>query len=471
MNLSALPSVDRVLKFTGIGDLINQYGHTAVRNVIREIQGEERTHITSGIQDKPHDEQWVTDQCKSRLECVSKMSIRAVFNLTGTVLHTNLGRALLPVESLEAIQTIISHPCNLEYDISSGSRGDRDHHLDGLLCELTGAEAATVVNNNAAAVLLVLSALAKEKEVIVSRGELIEIGGSFRMPDIMSQAGSRLCEVGTTNRTHVNDYKTAINDNTAILMKVHTSNYKIEGYSSSVNEKDLVKIGKKHNITVVTDLGSGSLIDLTQWGLPKEPTIQQMINDGVDVITFSGDKLLGGPQAGIIVGKKELISKIKQDPLKRALRLDKIIITALIAVLNLYRYPEKLVDRLPTLRLLTRSLPEIESLAERIKPALEKAVGKKARIKIIECKSQIGSGSLPVESLPSFCIAISKPENEKHTGSYLNHIASAFAKLPMPVIGRIKDDALCLDVRCLEDEEYFLKQLEFLEVSLTEFIQ
>ena len=464
MDLSTLPSVDRLLKSYPVGDLINCYGHTAVRNVIREIQDEERTKLIIGKQGNPHDEQWLVGQCKSRLECENKMPIRPVYNLTGTVLHTNLGRALLPEESLEAIQSIISQPCNLEYDIESTSRGDRDDHLNELLCELTGAEAATVVNNNAAAVVLVLSALAKEKEVIVSRGELIEIGGSFRIPDIMSQAGSKLCEVGTTNRTHAKDYKNAINDNTALLMKVHKSNYKIEGFSSSVDEKELVGLGKKNNIPVVTDLGSGSLIDLTQWGLPKEPTIQQMVNDGVDIITFSGDKLLGGPQAGIIVGKKELISKIRQDPLKRALRLDKIIISALFAVLNLYRYPEKLVDRLPTLRLLTRSPSEIESLAKQIKPVLEKAIGKKVKIKIAECKSQIGSGSLPIESLPSFCITISESDKGRHTGSFLNHIAAAFANLPIPVIGRIKDDALCFDVRCLINEETFLKQIKYLKI-------
>ncbi len=464
MDLSSIPSVDRLLQSSSICELVNYYGHTAVRNEIRKILDEERTELKLGNQDSPHNENWFVEQCKCRLECDNKTPIRPVFNLTGTVLHTNLGRASLPAESINTINSILSHPCNLEYDIESGLRGDRDSHLENLLCELTGAEAATVVNNNAAAVLLVLNALAKEKEVIVSRGELIEIGGSFRIPDIMLQAGCKLCEVGTTNRTHVKDYKNNINDNTAMLLKVHTSNYKIEGFSSTVNEKELAQIGKEYNIPVVSDLGSGSLVELTQWGLPKEPTIQEIVKDGVDVITFSGDKLLGGPQAGIIVGKKELISKIKKDPLKRALRLDKIIIAALFSVLNLYRHPEKLTEELPTLRSLTRSLQEIEVLANRIKPVLEKVIDNKANIEVINCKSQIGSGALPVELLPSFCITISNIDKEKHAGSFLNSIVSAFTKLPIPVIGRIKDNAYCLDVRCLEDEETFLKQLKFLNV-------
>lgn len=464
MDLSSLPSVDKLLKDPATHNLVEHYGHTAVRNMIREIQDEERARVISGKQDKPQNEAWFVMQCQSRLESANEISIRPVFNLTGTVLHTNLGRALLPPESLEAIEKVISSACNLEFDIESGSRGDRDNHLDELLCELTGAEAATVVNNNAAAVILVLNALAKEKEVVVSRGELVEIGGAFRIPDIMAQAGSTLREVGTTNRTHAKDYKNAVNENTALLMKVHTSNYKIEGFSSSVSEKELVDIGRECDVPVVADLGSGSLVDLTQWGLPEESTVQKMVNDGVDVITFSGDKLLGGPQAGLIVGKKELIDKIKRDPLKRALRLDKIIISALIAVLNLYRCPEKLTEKLPTLRLLTRPLSEIEDLADRIKPELEKVTGKNINTDVQECKSQIGSGSLPIATLPSVCIALTPMKKNKHIGRELNQLVAAFSGLPIPVIGRINDDAFCLDVRCLEDEKVFIEQLEKLKI-------
>lgn len=466
MNLSSIPSVDRLLQFSPISDLVDLYGRTAVRNIIRAIQEEERAQLSLGIRDEPHGQSWFAEECKSRIEYANRPSIRPVFNLTGTVLHTNLGRALLPSETADAINKILTCPCNLEYDIESGSRGDRDSHIEDLICELTNAEAATVVNNNAAAVLLVLNALARGKEVIVSRGELIEIGGSFRIPDIMLQAGCRLREVGTTNRTHAHDYINNVNEDTSLIMKVHTSNYRIEGFSASVTEKELCKIGKAHNISVVSDLGSGSLVDLTQWGLPKEPTIQEILEDGVDIVTFSGDKLLGGPQAGIIVGKKVLINKIRKDPLKRALRLDKIMISALASVLKLYHYPEKLIEVLPTLKLLTRKCDEIEELALRIKSHLQNVFDSAFKIEVKECKSQIGSGALPVETLESYCIMISHVQQEKNSGDLLNRITIAFAKLPTPVIGRIKDQAFCLDIRCLYDEKSFISQLEQFDLKL-----
>jgi L-seryl-tRNA(Ser) seleniumtransferase len=444
-----------------------QYGHTAVVHAIRSLLSEMRQAMLDGaaLPVEALQEPSLARRLQARLEAAMQPSLRRVFNLTGTVLHTNLGRALLPAEAVDAVQAVMTQPCNLEYDLAPGERGDRDSHVEALLAELTGAEAATVVNNNAAAVLLVLATLAARKEVIVSRGELIEIGGSFRIPAIMAHAGCRLREVGTTNRTHLADFEQAIGARSAMLMKVHTSNYAIQGFTAAVPEKELAALAHARGLPFVVDLGSGTLVDLSQYGLPKEPTPQETLAHGADLVTFSGDKLLGGPQAGIIVGRAELVKKIKRNHLKRALRVDKMTLAALEAVLRLYRQPEKLAQRLPTLRLLTRPAADIESLCRRIEPAVVQAVSNAAHVSVVPCHSQIGSGALPVELLPSTALALAPLKRGRGEGTALKQLAAAFRALPIPVIGTISDGALKFDLRCLENEREFIDQLARLRLD------
>ncbi|HEX4328032.1 MAG TPA: L-seryl-tRNA(Sec) selenium transferase, partial [Burkholderiales bacterium] len=339
-----------------------------------------------------------------------------------------------------------------------------DDHVEALLAQLTGAEAATVVNNNAAALLLVLNSLARNKEVPTSRGELIEIGGAFRLPDIMARSGCRLREVGTTNRTHLRDFAEAIGPKTALVMKVHTSNFSIEGFTAAVPESDLANLCRQHKLPFMVDLGAGTLVDLRAWGLPYEPTPAQSIANGADLVTFSGDKLLGGPQAGLIVGRADLIDKIKRNPLKRALRVDKMTIAALEAVLRLYSNPDRLAQRLPALRALARPLGEIQMTAERVAGSLQNILGKSADIKVVPCESEIGSGALPTQHIASAAISII-PLIARGRGTAIKKMASAFRALPMPVIGRVHEGALLFDCRCLEDEATFISQLAMLEKS------
>ena len=456
------PSLDKLLESPALRELTARHGRTGVLAAAREALDAWRTNAS-----QPFDAAAFEARCRERLDALATPHLRPVFNLTGTVLHTNLGRAPLPQEAIDAVAAVMGRPANLEYDLATGARGDRDDHIDALLGELTGAEAATVVNNNAAAVLLVLAALAEKKEVIVSRGELVEIGGAFRIPDIMRRANAKLVEVGTTNRTHLRDFEAAITPRTALVMKVHASNYAIQGFTTGVAIAELAALCRQRGLPFVEDLGSGSLIDMTQWGLPAEPTPRQSIAAGANVVTFSGDKLLGGPQAGLIVGDKALIAKIKRHPLKRALRLDKMTIAALEAVLRLYRDPDRLAERLPTLRLLTRPQQEIRAQAERLAPLVGQALGDKASVQVLPCRSQIGSGSLPVDRLDSACLAIGAPAGAKRAGGFPDRLAAAFRALPVPVIGRIEDGQFRLDLRCLEegdDELAFVAQLALLNL-------
>jgi L-seryl-tRNA(Ser) seleniumtransferase len=447
--LSQLPSVDRLLCATAVVPLIDTHGRAVVTATVRDVLAATRTAIKEGL--PPPDEAALLARVGAGVTAKTRAKLRPVFNLTGTVLHTNLGRAPLPEEAVQALVIAARNPCALEYDVESGGRGDRDNVVDELLCELTGAEAATVVNNNAAAVFLLLNTLAPKKQVVVSRGELIEIGGAFRVPDIMSRAGAKLVEVGTTNRTHLKDFAEAINPRTAMLMKVHASNYAIQGFTHAVPEHELAELAHRNGLPFVIDLGSGTLTDLAAWGLPHEPTPAEAIAAGADLVTFSGDKLLGGPQAGLLVGRKDLIAKIKKNPLKRALRVGKLTLAALEAVLALYRDPERLHQRLTALCQLTRPEAEIRAVAERLLPALHGALaGLPVTAEIIPLKSQIGSGSLPVDRLPSAGFAI-RPQGRK--GGVLNRIEQALRALSKPVIGRIEDGALLLDLRCLQPQE------------------
>ena len=451
---SQIPATDRLLREPRIHAVVERFGHTATVEMLRLLQDEARCAIQA--------ENSLPDWCSAwelevehRLDKNAQSALRPVINLTGTVLHTNLGRAQQAEEAVAAVGQAMRTPVTLEYDLDGAGRGHRDRALADLLCQLTGAEDACIVNNNAAAVLLMLAATASGKEVVVSRGELVEIGGAFRIPDVMRQAGCTLHEVGTTNRTHAKDYRAAVNENTALLMKVHTSNYQIEGFTKTVDEAVLAEIGRELNLPVIADLGSGSLVDLSQYGLPKEPMPQEMIAAGVSLVSFSGDKLLGGPQAGIIVGKRELIARLQQHPLKRALRADKMTLAALDATLRLYLHPEKLADRLPVLRLLTRDAASIRAQAELLLPRIAPHYpGFDVRIE--PCQSQIGSGSLPVDRLPSEALTFTPRDGR---GSHLEALSLRWRAMPVPVIGRIYDGRMWLDLRCLDDEERFLEML------------
>ena len=458
VSLSSLPSVDKILLSEPASEWITRYGRDELVRTTRLVLGDIRQQATSNAAKDPDhavklpDLEGVLSRIDQRLKQRAEPNLRRVINLTGTVLHTNLGRAVMPDEVIEAMASAAAEPCALEYDLGEGKRGDRDELVEELLCELTGAEAATVVNNNAAAVFLLLHALSNRKETIVSRGELIEIGGAFRIPDIMKRAGARLVEVGTTNRTHARDFSDAIGPKTALVMKVYTSNYVVQGFTAEVPEPELATIAHAHQIPFVVDLGSGTLVDLTRYGLPKEPTPAEAIAHGADLVTFSCDKLLGGPQAGILVGRKDLIQKIKKNPLKRVLRVGKVTLAALESILRMYRNPDALPERVKVLRLLTRPAADMQAQADALIPTLQGPLADIGlHLSAQPVKSQIGSGSLPVERLPSVALAITAADRAHE--KLVVKMERLLRGSPTPVIGRISDKTLLLDLRCLTDDK------------------
>ena len=439
VSLRSLPSVDAVLRAPPAVLAVARFGRAAaiaaVRRSLQEARAA-RAPLTSADA--------VAADALSRLVAEAQPSLRPVFNLTGTVLHTNLGHAPTRSRSSSTWRPAAAASATIT--------------CAALLRELTGAEDATLVNNNAAAVLLVLNTLAKGREAVVSRGELIEIGGAFRLPEIMRSAGVKLVEVGTTNRTHLRDYVAAIGPKTGLILKVHPSNYRIEGFTAEVAPRELAALARERAVPLMHDLGSGMLVDLDRFGLAHEPTVAEAVADGADLVTFSGDKLLGGPQAGFIVGRAELLARINRNPMKRALRVDKIRLAALEATLRLYRDPDRLAERLPTIRLLARQLAGICALACTVAAKVAEAVGPDFRVEVVECRSQIGSGALPLESVPSAGVAI-RPAATRGRGRALASLAAALRALPTPVIGRVEDQALVLDLRCLEDEAGFVRNL------------
>jgi L-seryl-tRNA(Ser) seleniumtransferase len=463
--LQQIPSVDKVLGAPEFTTLIENHGTERVKAEVRADLDTLRAEIRAQIRPKDRDVipsfAALADALSTRIRNEDIGSFKKVINLTGTVLHTNLGRASLPTSALDAVVRLSAGNSNLEFDLNTGKRGDRDSHVEALVQTLTGAEAVTVVNNNAAAVLICLNTLAFGQEVCISRGELVEIGGSFRIPEVMEKSGCTLKEIGATNRTHLKDYQNAIGENTGLLMKVHTSNYEIRGFTQEVDYDELASLGKQHNIPLLADLGSGTLVNLEDYGLAHEPTVQEILNAGADVVTFSGDKLLGGPQAGIIAGKKEFIDRIKENPLKRALRVDKMTLAALTEVLKLYREPETLGLELPTLRHLGKTADTVLQDCEILLPAMRAALKDHAEVSITPTESQIGSGALPLDQIASFALAIKPNDKSDHA---LQHISDAFRSLPSPVIGRLQQGKVLFDLRTLDDASLLTEQLQHLNL-------
>jgi L-seryl-tRNA(Ser) seleniumtransferase len=456
-----LPAVDALLRDPAGQAMVAAHGHGEAVTALREVLAQARARLGEEGHVSPDTAALLADAV-ALAQGRAAPRLHRVFNLTGTVLHTNLGRALLSQAAIDHATMAMREACALEYDVETGGRGERDDLVEGLLVELTGAEAATVVNNNAAAVLIALAALAEGREVVLSRGELVEIGGAFRIPDVMRSAHARLVEVGTTNRTHARDYAGAIGPETAALMKVHPSNYRITGFTKTVSEAEVAAIAYAAGLPCIVDLGAGSLIDMAALGLPREPMVQDSIRAGADLVTFSGDKLLGGPQAGLIVGRRDLVERIRKHPLKRALRVSKMTLAALEATLLAYRRPETLARDLPTLRLLTRPMADMAAQAERLVPVLARALGTGWRVEAAEVSGQVGSGSLPGEELPGLAVALAPLSG---SGGALDRLAARLRALPVPVIGRVAEGRLLLDLRCLEDEAGFIDQLSGQDLS------
>ena len=450
--LRQLPAVDFLLQQEAMQEALASQPRKLVLESIRQILADKRHLILTNPQTAGDVSLRTKDLVKEileRLKEISDYALRKVVNATGIVIHTNLGRSLLPEKAVERLQSITRTYNNLEYDLDLGRRGSRYVHAEAILCEITGAEAALVVNNNAGAVFLALNTLAKDREVIVSRGQLVEIGGSFRIPDVMRSSGAILREIGCTNRTHSRDYESAIGDQTALLLKVHCSNYRIIGFTAEVSLADLVDLGRKRGLPVMEDLGSGCFLDLTQFGLEGEPTVQDAVKAGADVVTFSGDKLLGGPQAGVIIGRKEIIEQCKKNPLTRALRVDKMTLAALEATLRLYRDERQALQEIPSLQMISIAPEILKERADHLAALLRQTdQANRLRIEVQQNVSQVGGGSLPGQYLATFVVAVTA------SGISTQNIETTLRKNTPPIIGRIESDQYLMDVRTIRSEEF-----------------
>ncbi|MFQ5768888.1 MAG: L-seryl-tRNA(Sec) selenium transferase [bacterium] len=449
--LSKIPPINQILEHTKIQPLILKYSHDLILTIAQQETRLFKEHL---LQDKAlinFSRQEIVEEIVHRiLTYLNKLlqpGLKKVVNGTGIILHTGLGRAPLIDEVKKNIQRIVEGYCSLEIDLESGGRGDRTTHVEEMLCKLTGAEAACVVNNNAAAVLLTLNTLSFAKEAIISRGQLIEIGGSFRIPEVMEKSGARMVEVGTTNKTHLKDYEKAISDNTGLICLVHPSNYRVKGFTTEVDLKDVVKLGQKHDVAVLQDLGGGVLIDLRKYNLPYEPVVRESVDCGVDVITFSGDKVLGGPQSGIIVGKRQYLDKIKSNPLMRTLRCDKLIYAALAPTLKLYFQEQELLKRHHVLKMLIAPLENLEKRAKRVRRKLSNRAKSNCQIEVEDTFIQIGSGALPLEELPSKALSLQSKSIP------VDRLAQKFRLHDPPIIGYIREDKLYFDFRTIFEEE------------------
>ena len=447
--LRKLPAVDRLIELAKAEACFELIPHTVVVGCIRAVIDADRRRILAGGAPGEADlaDRAVLERVKAAVAAAMRPRLRRLVNATGVVIHTNLGRSLLAEEAVANLAAVAGRYSNLEYDLAEGRRGSRYMAVRDLLCEITGAEDAMVVNNNAGAVLIGLETVARGRHVIVSRGDLVEIGGSFRIPDVMTKSGAQLREVGTTNRTHLRDYEGAIDPDVALLLKVHWSNYSIVGFTAQVTLKELVSLGARHGLPVMEDLGSGTFIDFSKYGLPKEPTVQDSVASGADVVTFSGDKLLGGPQAGIIVGRAAMIERIRRNPIHRALRIDKLTLAALETTLRLYRDEERAMAAIPTLRMLTEKEAAIEARGRELAQRLAELGDERLACGLVQRPSKAGGGALPLLELPSCCLQV------RVRGMSANALETALRRSDPPVITRIEDDACLMDLRTVQTEE------------------
>ena len=450
--LRRIPKVDECLFAVVEDPEFEEIPVGLIKKAIRQVLSEKRTRILTGLETTAQSLSLpvLLKAIKKEIHRLEQPRFRRVINGTGVIIHTNLGRSILPESTMQMLHQAGGRYSNLEFNLTTGKRGSRYSLVEELLCELTGAESALVVNNNAAAVLIVLETLASQREVIVSRGQLVEIGGSFRIPDVMARSGARLVEVGATNRTHLKDYQAAITEDTGLLLKVHCSNYRIIGFTSEVSNEELVQLGRVHQLPVVEDLGSGCFVDLSPFGLEKEPTVQEVIRSGVDVVTFSGDKLLGGPQAGIILGSREVVDRIKKNPINRAIRIDKFTLAGLESILRLYRDPQTVFEKIPTLAMISAPVQQVDRRAKRLARRLRKSIAASCTVKLVNIMSRVGGGAMPEQNLASRGLAL------QPLGLTVSHLEAALRCLDVPIIGRIEDDRLLLDMRTVADDELSL---------------